>query len=111
MAKPVRKRIFVPKIVSFNPNSKQGYDGRGTKAFVERGTRLRKGLSHKQKMRQLRMLAMESTHFIKPLSARAKKVREILQQNGVRVEKVIEDLRNGTALFEAEGFDLGSYRG
>src|SRR3989338_470924 len=106
-----RERIFVPKIVSFNQDSIRGYQREGTKAFVALGTRLPRGLSKGEKARQLRKLAHESSHYIKTVSPRARRIRGILQKAGIRIEKELEDLKNGTSLFEREGFGLDSKKG
>jgi hypothetical protein len=103
--------LFVPKTVSFSQRSKRGYIHRGTKAFVLQGTRLRPGLSKRDKGFGLRILASEADYFTKPLSTRNKRIRAILEKYGVRTEKVLMELGNGRALFEKEGTCLASHQG
>ena len=103
-----KSRLFVPKTVSYSVLSKKGVQRKGTRAFVPVGTRLPRGLDKMGKFAELRRLAHNSQFFIKPLSARARKVSRILEQNGIRAEKPIQDLGNGTALFEKKGFSLDS---
>ncbi|MBS3061617.1 MAG: hypothetical protein J4215_03475 [Candidatus Diapherotrites archaeon] len=107
----VKADLHTPKTVSYNLHSKRGYEPQGTKAFVPLGTRLTKGLSRPEKAHQLRELAANSDYFIKPVSKRNQEIRKFLTQHGVRVEKIIEDLKNGTSLFEKEGAELGSAEG
>lgn len=107
--KPVR--LWVPKVVSYNPNTKKGYDSKGTKAFVLQGTRVAKGLNKNEKRLTLRQIATQADFFIKPLSKRNKKIRELLQKQGIKVEKVLQELHNGKALFQKEGVGLNSLEG
>lgn len=107
-AKPVR--LLIPKTVSFSIESQKA-DPRGTKAFVWKGTRMPKGFKAEQKRDFLRDLARESSHYIKRISKRNLEIRQLLAENGIRTEKMVQNLKNGTALFEREGFELGTLRG
>ena len=118
MAKP--KRILVPKIVSATINVKRQkvtwmrQHKQGTKAFVEHGSKLAKrsmrGTAHKRYMAG-REIAHSSSHFIKNCSSKTRAILDLLAKNGVKTEKPIQDLGNGTALFEHVGFTLDSKQG
>ncbi|MDO8627203.1 MAG: hypothetical protein Q7K42_01945 [Candidatus Diapherotrites archaeon] len=108
---PIKHQILVPKKVSFNPNSKKGYQTHGTKAFVESGTKIPKLLSRSERHKSLRRIANLSSHYIKPLGQRGRRIRGLLKKAEILVEKEIQDLHNGTALFEREGFGLDSPEG
>jgi len=110
--KPPKSRVLAPKIVSYHTYSKRGYVCDGTRAFVPAGTRLSKGLSKEQKWAALRKLAHNSDYFTKPLSARNKQIRAVLEKYGVRVEKVVQELGNGRALFaRGDTLSLASRKG
>ncbi len=47
----------------------------------------------------LHALASSSDYFSRPYSTKSNAIRERLEQAGIAVEKPIQDLRNGTALF------------
>jgi len=104
-------KLWVPKTTSYDGYTKRGYVQNGTKAFVLQGTRLPRGLKREEKRQRLSLIASKAKYFIKPLSARNKKIRTILQKYGVRVEKVMQELGLGKALFEKEGYGLNSPRG
>ena len=70
----VLRKLLVPKVVSYNGYTKRGYVQGGTKAFVEQGTRLPKGLKREQKWASLRELGRNADFFIKTLSKRNKKI-------------------------------------
>lgn len=98
------KKLLVPKIVSFD--AKRGkVDPRGTKAFVEYGT------SVPEEGEALRRIAHVSSHYIKRMLKHTRLVRAMLMNAGIMVEKEIQDLKDGTSLFEREGFGLDSPEG
>ncbi len=112
------KKILVPKTVSSTVRGKlNGKITRvalrpdKTKAFVERGTKMPRGLSPKEQFIWLKKIAHASNYFIKPLSPKTKKIRNILEKNGIKVEKAIQDLKNGKFLFEKTGNSLDSVKG
>ncbi len=111
MKKKRSPAVLVPKTVSFNQWSKKGYQSRGTKAFVLNGTRLSRGLTKPEKFAALRDLAEKSDYYIKRVTPRNRKIRAFVEKYGVRVEKIIEDLKDGTCLFEREGYALDSPEG
>jgi len=104
-------KLLVPKVVSYNGYTKRGYLQKGTKAFVEHKTRLPRGLKREQKWRALREIAGRAEFFIKPLSKRNQRIRKMLEKYGIRAEKVVQPLGNGTALFQKEGFSFDSAQG
>ena len=85
--KPAKKglKLWVPKAVSTSPLGRT--QQKGTKAFVLKGTRLKKGTHGKTKA--LRKIAHEAQYYTKPFSARTKKVRDLLEKNGIRTEKLM----------------------
>ena len=112
------KKILVPKTVSLRAL----YNVKGniikvrtrpgkTKAFAEKGVKMPKRLSPEQQAFWHKKIAHESKYFIKPLSQKAKRIRSILEKNGIRVEKAIQDLKNGKFLFEKTGNSLDSAKG
>jgi len=106
-----KPKLWIPKVVSYDGYTKRGYVQGGTKAFVLQGTRLGRGLKREEKQRALSKIATDSEFFIKPLSKRNWKIRAMLEKYGIRVEKIVQDLKNGTALFQKEGFAFNSSKG
>lgn len=113
-----RKKLLVPFTISADIGSvakkqKQVLKrrARGTKAFVKSGTKLKRGASPSDKGLALKRIGYSSPYFIKTLSPRAKRIISVLEKSGVRTEKPIEDLKNGTSLFESSGFGIWSTRG
>ncbi len=113
-------KIFVPKQISIRTLGRGGkelarprYAPRkiATKAFVRNGTRLPKGLSAEQKFGALRAYADKSHFYIKPYNPEMQRIASILTANGIRVETPIENLKNGTGLFQREGFGIISPKG
>jgi tRNA A-37 threonylcarbamoyl transferase component Bud32 len=114
----MRKRLLVPKAVSVGSVVER--DGRivffrrahlGTKAFVESGGlfhRAKKGWSPHAKVAFLKKAAFNSHFFIKPVSNRARRIMALLEKNGVAVERPIQDLKDGTMLFEKKSNSIDS---
>ncbi len=112
------KKILVPTPVSLIVRGEAGgkvvsFKTRpgGTKAFVEKGVKMPKGLSPREQVYWLKRIAHGSEYFIKPLSPKAKEIRSLLEKNGIIVEKAIQDLKNGTFLFKKTGNSLDSVNG
>ena len=112
-----KRKLLVPVTVSFtSKRTSKDYTevskmrGRGTKAFAEVGTNLR-DLNPKDKFMMVKTIGDYAPYFIKPMSKKVRKIISLLERNGVAVEKPIEDLKNGTMLFEKIGFCAVSNRG
>ncbi len=116
--KNASRRILVPKPIS--ARVKTNPDGSylslkirtdKTRAFLKQDHVMPKGLSAQQKGIWLANTAAKAKYFIKPLSPRAKKIRYVLKKNGLKIEKAIQDLKNGTMLFERTGNSINSVKG
>ncbi|MFH0714924.1 MAG: hypothetical protein V1847_04135 [Candidatus Diapherotrites archaeon] len=105
--------FLVPKIVSSSPtHEKFKYHPHATRAFVPIGTRLEKGLSPSEKYLELKQLARNADFYIKGMSARQRRIREKLVQNGVLVEdEMIRLNRPERSLIGRSSFALGSNEG
>ncbi len=119
LRKPSKKKLVYPFPVSVGM---RGINSKATKAFVRVSAIDRKDLKEVEKLTRaasktadpaangylafrgemqdyLHALASSSDYFSKPYSSKTKSIREILEKAGIQVEKPIQDLKNGTALF------------
>lgn len=102
-------KVLVPFPVSLDREAR--VEPHGTKAFVRSGTRLKRGLGPISEGLARREIAEISSHYIKRVNASQLKIRETLEANGIRCEKILEDLKDGTCLFEREGHAINSDEG
>ncbi len=106
-----RKRLLVPKPISYSGKEKRTEGKEGTQAFVPSDTRIPPNLSGYELQKFLRHLGHDAPYFIKPVNAETRDIRKQLSDAGVGVERELMDLKDGTALFEKTGHSLDSPEG
>jgi len=116
MKKPNKKKkptLLVPKPISFNLYSRdeKGIEKNGTKAFVDKDLKLIKTKSKMERGLFLKNVAHNATYFIKPISPKQISILKKMKLNGIKTEKVMQNLKNGTFLIKKQGYSLDSKKG
>lgn len=104
-----RAGFLVPIKISEGKSDK--LQRRGSEAFVAVGTELPKGLKPYRKIVHLRELAYNSPFFIKNYGRRQQMIEARLEAAGIKIEKPVQILNNGRAVFKKTGHSLDSEEG